>query len=327
MLKRLAERRLDSLDVRLTDFPLETVDTCALCGATSGFTILADRDRFGFEIQNYMCSTCGFIFISPRPTSAGYASFYQKHYRRLIDALYGIRFDIGEYTRDQKAFAERLDRVVLGPLIESEVHRSVLDIGGSTGVLGAHFGAKYDMKVTVIDPAPGELEVATGAGHEAFLGVLEDFPAERTFGLVLLVRTLNHLQDVNKALAKIRQLSNDDTLIYVDIDDFLAMCRMRGGSIRAATQIDHCNSTSPQVAEAFFLKHGLVPMLRDFSQPPYVGYVLKRAKQGPLMPGAFSHAADYFAELSRFTADSEASTPSALVKEVRYRLMRLIRRR
>jgi len=326
-MNRAAERRLKGINVSLTDFPLETVSTCSLCDAKAGFVILAERDRFGFSLRNFFCSTCGFVFISPRPTAAGYAEFYRSYYRRLIDALYGTRFDMAAYAREQKRFAERLDRVVLGPLIQPGVHRSLLDIGGSTGIVGSHFAEKYGIQVTVIDPAPDELKLAAEAGHETFLGVLEDFPADRSFDILLLARTLNHLQDVNKALGKIRSLASPNSLIYVDIDNFLALCHWRGQSIAAATQIDHCNSTSPQVAEALFSKYGLVPCLRDYSQPPYVGYVLKLAERIPQLPESFPYVTGYWAELAQFLVRPEQMTVEALLTKARRRLLRLIPRR
>ena len=78
--------------------------------------------------------------------------------------------------------------------------------------------------------------------------------------------------------------------------------------------------------KALFRKHGLEVVLRDLSQPPYVGYVLRRTRRQSPMREGFPYVADYQAELAQFTGEAKVNAFASLARDIRYRLMRVVRR-
>lgn len=331
----------------LADLPLETVDTCQLCGATDDFVIIADRDRFGFPVRSYFCKTCGFIFITPRPTSEGYATFYESWYRPLLAQLRGKPFDITKLAHQQQREAHRIDDLFLGQYLTTGNYKTLIDIGGSTGTIGKHFAQKYGMQVTVLDPAPHELAIADQAGLNTVAGTIEDYTVTQTFDVILLSHAIHHLPDVNIAFEKMATMAHENTLIYMNMVNFLALARLRNYNTPDATQVDHCNSLAAPVLESFYQKHGFQIVLTDYSESKMVHYLLKKSPAGGALPDEFPYAEDYLKELVTIQASpnlegylkgiaantrppAEPSTRALLgmlVRRVRYHAKRLIPRR
>lgn len=320
-----ARQRIVQLGIRFEDWPQEAVKTCGLCGQDSGFAILADRDRYGFPVRTLFCRRCGFAFLSPRLTAAGYALFYDRYYRPLLSAFKGRAVDTETLSKRQTSFAERLDRVVLGDFLREGNYRTLLDIGGSTGVVSQHFAVRYGLDATVLDPSPVELDAARSRGLKTVQGVIEEFPADQsTFDVILMTQTVGHLQDINTALAKVYQLSHPQTLIFIDIVDFLAICRLRSYSIADATQIDHPNSVIEPVMRAFFDKHGFEILLSDYSRPMYTGFVLRRRHERLGLPHHFPYVESYLHELVTITNSSRPASAPELVSELSRRVKRRV---
>ncbi len=312
-----ARARIAQLNYRFEDLPSEYVETCALCGAEDDFAIISDRDRYGFPVRTYLCRRCGFAFVNPRLTPEGYAIFYDRFYRRLVNALKGREFDITTLQQKQRRYAERIDDVLLGRFLRTGNYRTLLDIGGSTGIVSGYLARKYDLEVTVIEPSPEELAVAEAAGLKTFLGVLEDYPVgEQKFDVILLAQTVHHLQDLNTSFAKMRALSHPETLVFVDMVDFLSICRLRKYSVPDATQVDHCNAMIDPVMRAFLTKHGFRVLLADYSRPMYVNYLLRLSSDGPQMPDSFPYVDEYLRDLVTITNSTRPLTSHQLIADV-----------
>ena len=143
-----------------------------------------------------MCRRCGLGFLSPRLTAAEYGAFYEDVYRPLVSAYHGRRIDAETVQVDQRGYADELVEL---PAARRCARRpaSVLDVGGSTGLVAGAVRDAFGSEATVLDPAPDELAVAAAAGMETIAGFAEDFdPGERRWDLVLLCQTIDHLLDV-----------------------------------------------------------------------------------------------------------------------------------
>jgi predicted O-methyltransferase YrrM len=234
---------------------LEPVPHCNLCGGSS-FEILARRDRYGFPAQAVACERCGLVFLHPRLSAAAYARFYEGVYRPLVSAYHGRLIDARTIQDEQRAYA--VERAAfMRPLLAGAGLETLLDIGGSTGVVAAHFARAFALEGTIIDPAPLEVAEASRLGLETVTGLVEahDF-GDRRFDLVLVCQTADHLLDVGGTLRRIRSLLTDRGLLFIDIVDFRAACR-REGSMEAAVKIDHPFSLTPATMEAFLARAGL----------------------------------------------------------------------
>jgi SAM-dependent methyltransferase len=277
----LTERRerIAALAFPYDDLPKEEVASCNLCGCTR-FAVVSHEDRYGFNARSLGCIQCGLVFLSPRLTAEGYATFYADSYRPLVSAFHGRLIDAQTVENDQQPYTERL-ATLLAPFADT-TGGTILDAGGSTGVVSERLAKRLAMQAVVLDPSPDEVARAQARGLEGIVGTIEGWaPAERRFELVLLCQTIDHLSDVSASLARLREVITNDGIFFVDIVDFRAAF-LRNWNIEAATKIDHPYSLTEATAEAFLARAGFEIALKDYAADHlHVGYVCRPATNAP----------------------------------------------
>jgi SAM-dependent methyltransferase len=263
--------RIASLDWDYSACTLEAVPVCNLCGGRDAVEV-SRRDRYGFPARCEVCSSCGLARLSPRLTSSGYAEFYRSVYRPLVSAYHGRRIDADTVRDEQKRYAAELVDFLRETLPDPP--KSTLDVGGSTGVVAAAICDAFGSRATVADPAPDELAHAAAAGMETVAGFAEDLDlGDRTFDLVLLCQTIDHLLDVNSTLRLVRRWVGSGGHAFVDVLD-VDFVMARCGGIEGAAKIDHPFMLTRDTALAFFRKAGLRPRAERLADDGHIGFVL-----------------------------------------------------
>jgi SAM-dependent methyltransferase len=253
----------------------EEVPACNLCGSTDT-VVVSERDRYGYPAVLRLCTRCGLGFLSPRLTAAEYGAFYASVYRPLVSAYHGRRIDAETVQHDQRGYAVELIAFLRETL--SRPPASVLDVGGSTGIVAAAVRDAFGSEATVLDPAPDELEVAAAAGMETIPGFAEDFdPGHRRWELALLCQTIDHLLDVAATLGSMRRITADGGHAFVDELDLLIAAR-KAGSAEGAAKIDHPYYLTRETAIAYFLRAGFQPVAERLSPDGHWGFVLAAAE-------------------------------------------------
>ena len=272
--------RIAALEYDYGAQPKRTLTACNLCGAGQ-FVILTHRDRYGYAAQAHACRQCGLVFLNPRLTAEAYARFYNGVYRPLVSAFHGRLIDARTIQAEQREYAaERAE--FLRPFTTGTRRRTLLDIGGSTGVVAAHFAREFGLEGTVIDPAPLEIEQAQRLGLETISGLVEhhDFGSRR-FDVVTICQTVDHLLDVAGTLTRVRQLLSDDGLLFIDIVDFRA-AYLRNWSVEEAIKIDHPYYLTEPTMTAYLRRAGFEVVRADYAGDHlHVSYVAHPAAPVP----------------------------------------------
>ncbi|HLG55015.1 MAG TPA: class I SAM-dependent methyltransferase [Vicinamibacterales bacterium] len=248
------KQRIDALDFPYTRQPSELVPACNLCGETLLVTI-TQRDRYGYHAQASACTRCGLVFLNPRMTASAYGRFYDGIYRPLVSAFHGRLIDAQTIQAEQREYA--IDRAELArPFIGGAGLETLLDIGGSTGVVASHFAQTFGLSGTLIDPAPLEVEHARAFGLETITGLVEEYDfGDRRFDLVLICQTVDHLLDVAGTLKRVRELLTPHGFFFIDIVDFRA-AYLRNWSVEDATKIDHPYYLTQETMTAYLRRSG-----------------------------------------------------------------------
>jgi hypothetical protein len=230
---------------------------CNLCGTRGHAVEVAARDRYGYPATFVVCRCCGLGYLCPRLSARQYAHFYSEIYRPLVSAYHDRRIDAETLQHEQRGYAVDLGAFLL-PLLPSSP-RTILDVGGSTGVVAR---------------VPDELAVARDAGMETVAGLVEDFnPGERRWDLVLLCQTIDHLLDVRGTLAALRHMTAAGGHAFVDIVDLDVLLR-RTGCIERVIKIDHPYYLTRSTAVAFFALAGFTIVAERLSDDGHRGFVL-----------------------------------------------------
>jgi 2-polyprenyl-3-methyl-5-hydroxy-6-metoxy-1,4-benzoquinol methylase len=273
-------RRIAALAFDYAAQPKRPVERCNLCSART-FLVLTHRDRYGYPAQAHACVSCGLVFLNPVMDSAGYGRFYAETYRPLVSAYHGRLIDARTIQDEQRAYAaERAE--LLAPYLRGSGASTLLDIGGSTGVVAQHFAREFGLRAAVLDPAPLELEQARALGLETITGLIEQFePGDRLFDVVAMCQTVDHLLDVGGTLRRIRGLTTDRGVFFVDIVDFRA-AYLRHWSVEEAIKIDHPYYLTQETMEAYLRQAGFEVQRADYAADHlHVGYVCRPAAPQP----------------------------------------------
>ena len=268
------KERIAALEYDYSAQPKETLTTCNLCGGTE-FVILTHRDRYGYPAQAHACGRCGLVFLNPRMTAEAYGRFYDGVYRPLVSAFHGRLIDARTIQDEQRDYARERAEFVR-PFITGSGAGTLLDIGGSTGVVAHHFVREFGLLGTLIDPAPLEVEEAQRLGLQTVTGLVEehDFGNQR-FDVVIICQTVDHLLDVGGTLARVRQLLSKRGLFFIDIVDFRA-AYLRNWSVEDATKIDHPYYLTEATMVAYLRRSGFAVLRSDYAADHlHVSYICR----------------------------------------------------
>jgi cyclopropane fatty-acyl-phospholipid synthase-like methyltransferase len=256
------------------------VERCNLCGGST-FVGVTHRDRYGYPAGSSGCARCGLVFLDPVMTREAYGAFYTKTYRPLVSAFHGRLIDARTIQQEQREYAvERGD--LLAPYLDRQAHRTLLDIGGSTGVVADMLARRFDLRATVIDPAPLETEQAQALGLETIEGLVEEVDlGARRFDVVVLCQTVDHLLDITGTLARVRQLLTAGGLLFVDIVDFRA-AYLRTWSVEGAVKVDHPYYLTEATMVAYLRRAGFEVVRSDYAADHlHVSYVARPVSAQP----------------------------------------------
>jgi hypothetical protein len=273
----VAGTRQDRIAALGFDYPGQErvpVEGCNLCGG-SAFTVLTHRDRYGFPASASACDRCGLVFLDPVMTARAYGRFYAGTYRPLVSAYHGRLIDAQTIQDEQREYAaERGD--LLARHLRPGRHRTLLDIGGSTGVVAHAFVRRFGVEATVVDPAPLEAAAAQALGLETIQGLVEEVDlGGRRFDVVMICQTVDHLLDVAGTLRRSRELLSDEGLLLVDIVDFRA-AYLRNWSVEEAIKIDHPYYFTESTIQAYLRRVGFEILRTDYaSDHLHVSYVAR----------------------------------------------------
>lgn len=282
--------RIDALGFDYASQPRQAVEACNLCGAAR-FVVIAHRDRYGYAAEAHACQRCGLVFLNPRMTGEAYGRFYDGIYRPLVSAFHGRLIDANTIQAEQQEYA-RERAAFTRPYLDGTGIRTLLDIGGSTGVVAGHFAAAFGLDGLVIDPAPLEIEHARRLGLDTATGLVETYDfGGRRFDLVLICQTIDHLLDVSGTLSRVRDLVTGDGLLFVDIVDFRA-AYLRNWSVEDAVKIDHPYYLTEAVMTAYLRRAGFDIVRVDYaSDHLHVGFVCRPGlRVGDALPAAQAEA-------------------------------------
>lgn len=266
--------------------PKQQIESCNLCGERE-FVVIAHRDRYGYPATADGCRRCGLVFLNPQMTADAYAAFYGHVYRPLVSAYHGRTIDARSIQDEQREYAAERAQL-LAPYLSGRPTGRLLDIGGSTGVVSHAFCRRFDLKGTVIDPSPLEIDEAKALGLETIRGLVEQWDSgDRQFEVVAMCQTVDHLLDIAGTLDAVRRLLTPEGVFFIDIVDFRA-AYLRNWSTEDAVKIDHPYYLTQSTMEAFLSRAGLRPVRVDFATDHlHISYVCRPgAAEASVLPSS-----------------------------------------
>ena len=260
--------------------PKQLRSRCNLCGFDR-FVTLAHGDRYGYPARADGCLRCGLVFLNPVMTPDAYTRFYLDVYRPLVSAYHGRLIDARTIQAEQRDYAAALADL-LAPRLEKWGGKSLLDVGGSTGVVAHH------LKHTLRSRGHGARPCAAGDRGGAAARIADGDRLRR--GLRLRRHDLRPDPTVpggRSPAGRVALAAQDpgaalpDGLFFVDIVDFRAAYR-RNGSVEGAIKIDHPFYLTGDTMQAYLRRSGFDILAIDYAADHlHVGYVCAPGESEP----------------------------------------------
>ncbi|MEM8669852.1 MAG: class I SAM-dependent methyltransferase [Planctomycetota bacterium] len=217
--------------------PKESV-ACNICGSRKVRKV-GIGDRYGMGLRTVLCAGCGLIYVNPRPTRAAMDDFYERHYRSFYES---VEFPTKTYIAEG-VFGTRASGMV-GMIYDrgnlSDAPR-VLDVGCSEGSgLRAVRERWPHSQRQGIEPSPSFGAFAREyASADIFTGSLDEFmshrlPSEPLYDLVIASHVLEHMVDPRRELGVIRDLLNNEGLLYLEVPNVVHPAGAGGGQYHLA---------------------------------------------------------------------------------------------
>ena len=217
----------------------EGLVTCGICGSGEvreidfDFTMLRTESTHPafHTFRNYICGTCGVVFIHPQPTESALVGHYNSDYRRSPYALTlggrcidtPVNFDqtIQSFQRF-KNFYDVITRVAeRTPDVVPRASDTILDVGGYQGAFLAAAEQAWGVKGAVFDYSTAGVDFARRAfgftESTVVTDVTVDRPARRV-RFVTSVHSFEHMRRPQDFLTHVRQhVLTPDGYLYLEV--------------------------------------------------------------------------------------------------------------
>jgi SAM-dependent methyltransferase len=176
------------------------IPNCLICqGPVEDF-----MQKYGFLYSR--CSSCGFIFVNPRPNPVELAAWYAGH-----SSFRG--HDTGESLAYwETGWKQNHERYILSRL---GARGKLLDIGCGYGLnisLFQEYSGRFECHGIEPDRVVAA-ECARRTGVKPFVGMFEDFEVEEKFDLVFLNQVIEHVIDPRDWMLRIQKLLTPEGVV------------------------------------------------------------------------------------------------------------------
>jgi len=191
--------------------------SCFLCGSPESELIAIGRD-YDYDTSDMQftfvaCSTCGHIYLNPRPKLESADKIYPRNYYTVSGEHKSGAFSLLGKVKDfivKKRIIKLIEHL--------KENANVLDVGCGDGALLLSIAkARPDLKLIGLDiqfnqETRKDLE---SKGIECIEEPFEKCVLAKKCGLILMNQLIEHLWDVKKALSKIGQLLTDNGVVSI----------------------------------------------------------------------------------------------------------------
>lgn len=211
--------------------------SCIVCGGDD-FSLLAESDRYGFDLNKQLCEQCGLVQTNPSLKQSFLDEFYTHHYRSLYLKDKDVNYDllIDEQTTKGERFLDYLRQNGLNSKLKDV---AVIEIGCSSGgILAALQSEVKSVQGCDLDIAGVEY------GRKRFNLDLEVSALPTSLPqspkLFLMSHVLEHLYDPLKSIQNIRKLMTSDDYLMIEVPGLNAVGDgAYGGDLWAYLHIAH----------------------------------------------------------------------------------------
>jgi SAM-dependent methyltransferase len=212
----------------------------------------------GYEVV--VCTDCGLGYADGLPPQSGFDAYYRdlsKYENQHVDGALSVY--------DRKRFPETVE-LIAGSLPDRNIR--ILEIGCSTGGLLEALQAAGYTRVVGLDPSPVCTRLARERCSAATItGSLSDLgPEMGPFDLVILGSVLEHLRDMEAAMASLKTLLSPQGHLYLEVPDASRFAEHVLAPFQEFS-LEHITYFSPRSLRNLLGRHGFVQIFSHQGTP------------------------------------------------------------
>jgi len=187
---------------------------CGLCGAKD-YLVVSDRDaKSGDPLEIGLCSGCGLVQQTQRPTSEDLQIYYSHHYRTDYKKNYEPKlkyvFRAGLAARNRMRFLNHAQ------LVETMGGRKFLDVGAGGGEM-VYAAQRAGLKAIGIEPNQGYSSFAREAYNTEIATCGLDELQQCGFAIITMFHVLEHMPDPLAVFRRLFGLLDADGHLLVEV--------------------------------------------------------------------------------------------------------------
>lgn len=200
---------------------------CEICSANKNkkiykqnFIIANNNSKINNDNYDVLaCSRCGFLYASNIPPQAKYDLFYKEnkkytYFKKVNSIPKAVKEANLYYFSKIDKFLNKENNKINKKRIE------ILDIGCANGYLLHIFKKNGYKNLHGIDPSPECKILAKNLyGLEIESATISELDIAKKFDLVIISNVLEHLEELNKTIYKIRNLLKENGLLFMSVPD------------------------------------------------------------------------------------------------------------
>jgi len=253
------------------DAPLTEWMSCVVCGGFDAKPLFTMPFK-GVDYQVVKCRECGMVYLNPRLTVEGLRKFYPSLNLQSKSTTMGLRVDPGIRPRVgfRSRYIEFYDRLA-ERLADAKVLDFVCRNGSFLEMLRERYGWE---KLYGVENRKVLAEAAGQNGFQGFYGTVEQAKySSKSFDLVVMRHTLEHLYEPRIALREVRRIMKDSGYLRVEVPHINSLSRVVSGRRWSGFYIPwHLYYFSLRTLTRFLESEGFVA--REIFTLPYPHYFL-----------------------------------------------------
>ena len=187
---------------------------CSLCGGGE-FSLLAEGDRYGFDLNKQICNQCGLIQTYPSPSEKFHKKFYSHYYRPLY--LKNKQVEYWSVIKEQTDKGLKYLQYLQSNGLANELKElSIVEIGcssaGTINTIKPHVKSEQgcDLDIEAIKFAKREFNLNVEVGM---------YPAKLPKGrkVFIMSHVLEHVFNPLVTLKHLRSLMNQDDYLFIAV--------------------------------------------------------------------------------------------------------------
>ena len=205
--------------------------SCKLCGSAKVNSFFRGDDRV------LKCNSCNVVFLAPNILSGDLEKYYSE------------RFAAEKYVSPERlAFLENNSKELLN-IVEkfssSKRNPALLDIGSNIGVFVKE-AIKKGYDAVGIEPSKAMFRYATNLGVPMVSSTIEEFNPEKTFDIITIFHTLEHLANPIEVLSKLKSVHNQNGFLILEVPNIESYMAKKDGISWKFIAYEHIFYFSPE---------------------------------------------------------------------------------